>query len=75
MGKRVHLRVVLPDRYPFAENVPKEGASCATCIFLTEDEEHCLNKFYVKAHGSNELGDEANVWCCMAWSAEKRKKG
>lgn len=63
----------LPDRYPFAEKVPKEGASCATCYFLGTDGDSCRNKFYIKEHGSKDLGAVASRWCCMAWSESARK--
>lgn len=58
----------LPDRYPFAEKVPDAGASCATCEFVTPDGQGCRNKFYIKAHGSRDLGATAKRWCCIAWT-------
>lgn len=67
------MRVKLPVRYPFAEKVPSEGASCSTCHYLGEDGASCRNKFYRKAHGGPDLGAKASRWCCMAWSADARK--
>lgn len=61
--------VELPDTYPFAERVPKRGASCATCRFLTKDKK-CGNPFYQKAHGSSELGARPRRWYCVAWRPE-----
>lgn len=63
----------LPPRYPFAEEVPEDGASCATCYFLNTDDDTCRNRFYIKEHGSSELGDAPKRWCCMAWSESARK--
>lgn len=66
------MAVNLPDRYPFAEKVPKAGASCATCHYVTTDLKRCRNKFYIEENGSKDLGAAANRWCCSAWSAEAR---
>lgn len=62
----------IPDRYPFAEEVPKEGTSCANCYFLGKDGKTCRNKIYIKKNGSNQLGKKASRWCCMVWSLHKR---
>lgn len=62
----------LPDRYPFAEQVPKGGTSCANCYYLGKDEETCRNKFYIANNGDRKLLAKANEFCCMAWSGEKR---
>lgn len=65
-------KFILPSAYPFAERVPKAGASCATCAYLGEDEETCTNDYYIDEHGSDARGAKAPRWCCMAWSKEKR---
>lgn len=65
----------LPDRYPFAEAVPRGGSCCANCHYLRKDGKSCANKFYVRENdGSHKLGDKADRFCCMAWSAEARRK-
>ncbi len=62
----------LPDRYPFAESVPKGGSSCANCHYLSEHGT-CHNKFYRKENGgSGELGDKPDQFCCIAWSRKSR---
>lgn len=62
----------IPSRYAFAEGVPAEGASCATCYYVSEDREHCRNLLYADELGTADLGAKADRWCCMLWSAEKR---
>ncbi len=59
--------VELPEDTPFAEDVPKKGASCATCDWLS-DEERCTHPLYVKVHGSGELGNKPKKWCCVVWT-------
>lgn len=66
------MSVELPAVYPFAEKVPKAGASCDTCAYLGKDGESCTNQYYIKEHGGADLGAKARRWCCCAWSAEKR---
>jgi len=68
------MKVSLPSRYPFAETVPKDGASCDTCKYLGDDANSCKNKFYIKAHGGSDLGARAARWCCMAWTPEGGRK-
>lgn len=60
----------LPSAIPFAEKVPKRGASCATCQYLGKDEQTCTNTVYVEQHGSNKLGAKAKRWCCSVWTPE-----
>lgn len=61
----------IPDRYKFADKVPREGASCATCYYVAKDGEHCRNKIYAEKMGSDKLGAATNRWCCALWSATK----
>lgn len=64
--------VVLPPTYKFAVAVPKGGASCATCFYLTQAGD-CGNKHYVAANGGlSTLGKKPSRFCCSAWSREDR---
>ncbi len=63
---------VIPERYPFAETVGKDGAKCSTCHYLGKDGKTCRNKLYIKAEGTKKLGDKADRFCCMVWSKEAR---
>lgn len=63
-------QIILPSDIPFAEKVPKKGASCASCSWLGDDEKSCTNELYIKQHGSPKLGAKAKRWCCVVWSPE-----
>ena len=56
----------LPADTPFAERVPKRGASCDTCDWLQDG--LCTNEDYVRQHGGPELGDKPKRWCCVVWT-------
>jgi hypothetical protein len=61
-------QIILPeDQYPFATEVPKKGASCATCKYL--DKKLCTNPYYIEWNsGSGELRKKPKRWCCSAWT-------
>lgn len=66
---------VIPARYPFAEEVPEEGARCSTCAYLSDDRKHCNNRLYREDMKTKELQAPADRFCCMVWSAERRSAG
>jgi len=63
------MQITLPEaQYPFAVKVPRDGASCRTCKYLS-DSKLCTNEYYLQwNNGSGELGAKPRRWCCSAWS-------
>lgn len=60
--------VHVPNSVAFATEVPKKGASCATCRFLSKDQKNCTNSFYVEHSGmGSKLGRKPKRWCCSGW--------
>lgn len=61
--------VTIPSNTPFAVEVPKKGASCATCRYLGQDGKSCTNTFYrANSTMGAALGRKAKRWCCSMWS-------
>lgn len=66
------MAYTIPDRYPFAVEVPPRGASCATCRFvgLRKGTASCANGIYIERMGTAVLPRQANRWCCSLWTAK-----
>lgn len=65
----------LPETHFFGMKVPKGGAACSKCKFLSDDKKHCESKFFhewresLKAEDPTEIPDDADHYCCDVFTA------
>jgi hypothetical protein len=69
----------LPPGHLFGSEVPKGGANCAKCKFLSEDKKHCGNRYFQEWQESLEVEDPSELpkppgsYCCDVFEASKAK--
>ena len=70
-------RFKLPPGHLFGMEVPKGGSDCAKCRFVSADQKHCGNPYFIGWQKSLKVEDPtllpapANQYCCDVFETRK----
>lgn len=53
----------LPQNHKPGMQVPKGGSSCASCAYLGNDGASCVNTYFQRWHGTDQLPAPADEYC------------
>jgi len=63
-----------PASHQLGMKVPKGGASCASCKFVSKDLLKCANRQFVVWNGSKFLPQKADEYCCDLYKIKPAAK-